>query len=352
MSLKDPEDTPRIRSSHGTIIKIDVRIHIIFTSRCTMARHPYIPPHVFFRYLSESDKLDIDCKDISYLRLVCKEFSTEATNASVIENCIKSKFPELYSTSPGLTDDLLTSDFNFIELERILQNMKHMRGRMYGEKYGHYFKQRLIRECANQDERVEPTLNVFHALAKYSVHLMTQQTCAPTDLEKYVCYWVSDYMYSVCRKNMETLPCNRTIMDFISLEDTRRFLRNSTSCSLFKLYEVLLASLHPHLHHMYLATHIVISNMDAFNTTLHCWITALNSVTGNDTRTFVIIHIFAYINTALESLERQLFQGNILNIFLTKAQSFITYVNNQTESDTLSAKLMTVCNKTISLILS
>lgn len=188
---------------------------------------------------SNMEKFPFSLKELNNLRKVNKNYNNAIKNFKYIEESFKIQFNDLITKSLTLDYDIISllknSDINFVEFEKIINNMHSICNRKYREKYGYLLEQKLINKYKFDDNNIQSTLNVYKCLFNYSIHLMTQQKYAPTLLTKYVLLWISDYVRYIYIKKNPNKSCNIALCKLFNDNDFI-YLKNF---DIYKFYELI-----------------------------------------------------------------------------------------------------------------
>ena len=139
------------------------------------------------------------CKETSLIKRVSKEFHQFTMHPFFKINVLRALCRD-YGLPLGLIPMLFNSYLNLVELERILGVWKQLRTRKYGEKYGHLLRNSLAHVDEYHEEKTHNTLLIYKQLMILALHEIQLQTRAPTELDKYVLMWTSDFLKQVFEK--------------------------------------------------------------------------------------------------------------------------------------------------------
>lgn len=139
------------------------------------------------------------CKDTTLIKRVSKEFHEFTLHPLFMRNVLKALCVN-HGLPSGLVPMLFNSYLNVVEVERILGVWKHLRTRKYGEKYGHLLQNSLAYVDDYHEEKTHNTLLVYKHLMIVALQEIQLQTIAPTELDKYVLMWTSDFLKQVFEK--------------------------------------------------------------------------------------------------------------------------------------------------------
>lgn len=171
-----------------------------------MQNLPYIPIEVLTSSLATCEIMTF--KDHSVLRMLNKESQTliNIHTNKIIQTCFKNKHLIMYNSVDNFVDTLKHSYFKYIELERVLDNLKIVQHRKRRDKYAHLLKQSLIYDIDDGLDlsRVQNTLDIFKGLQRYTATTLNHQPYAPTDLNRRVILWATDFIILALRKTSES----------------------------------------------------------------------------------------------------------------------------------------------------
>jgi hypothetical protein len=178
----------------------------------------HFPFYVVFNNALEPFPFDI--ADITQIRQVNREFLHLISDKNIIHIALRNNLPSLVACADTLgidcfEDKILESDFNFLELSRIICVWVGLRERRFGEKYGFLLKQNMVRPQTSRN-LIQNTLQVFRCLLHLSFLETNNQRHAPTDLPKYVMYWLSDYLHKVFVLVNPGYKCNVSYSDIVN----------------------------------------------------------------------------------------------------------------------------------------
>jgi hypothetical protein len=139
------------------------------------------------------------CKETTLIKRVSKEFHEFTLHPLFMRNVLKALCVN-HGLPLGLIPMFFNSYLNVVELERILEVWKHLRTRKYGEKYGHLLQNSLVHVDEYHEEKTHNTLLIFKHLMIAALKETQLQTRAPTELDKYVLMWTSDFVKQVFEK--------------------------------------------------------------------------------------------------------------------------------------------------------
>lgn len=163
---------------------------------------PYIPFEVIFHSIANGSDLDII--DFSSLRKTTKELSSlnGFYTETVLGSVFQSKYSQFYNNIPNFSSTLKNSYVNFVELERILVNMKIVQHRKIRDKYAYLLKQKIVHTIDDglKTDKAQNTLDIFRGLQLYVAQHMCHQPYAPTDLNGRTVLWTTDFIVSVLQK--------------------------------------------------------------------------------------------------------------------------------------------------------
>lgn len=163
---------------------------------------PYIPFEVLFHSIANGSELCI--KDFAALRTAAKELNAlnEFYTETILDSVFHSQYPQLYDSIPNYASTLKNSYVNFVELEHILGNMRIVQNRKMCAKYAHLLKQKIVHSIDDGliSTKIDNTIEIFRGLQAYVAQHMSKQPYAPTDLNRRVMLWTTDFIVAVLQK--------------------------------------------------------------------------------------------------------------------------------------------------------
>lgn len=189
------------------------------------------------------DKSPFTITDIANIRIVNKEFKNEILDKNkFIKNAIKKQYPMFFHNTKDITDILLKSEFNLVQLEKLFDNWNILTMRHYGEKYGYRLKNTFLQSPFKTDDiTIENNIKIFKAMYKYAGYKMQMQLYAPTDICRYVSLWLSDYCSVVFAQKYPNVSLNGNHLINITNYDMKKLF--DSSLNIYKLFESLILTI-------------------------------------------------------------------------------------------------------------
>ncbi len=315
----------------------------------------FIPPTVFMCGLSTNKTNTL--YEISLLRLLNKEFRNEFNFNKY--NIVKSRlsiYTELFEISNKNNIDiinyLLNSDFNISEFDRLCNNMVYMNYRNYGVKYGLYFKHHLF--TYKHLDNIKNNITLFRIFYDYAGELMLQQQYAPTDIQKYVYLWLSDYMLLAINKTFQTI---HSIINLISADDFKLILSGCNyNFDIFQFYEILVRAF-SNIKQTEFVNTLDTTTFKEYGIIIQILIRIYDNVqiTNNkDILDFLFLQIMIFSRNSLLKIGKQHFPLEFLSSLFAKAQETIGIILINIQNNTANNNhhhLMTVCNEIINILI-
>jgi len=339
-------------------------VHVI--QRFKMQNYiPFIPSCVFISGLL--NKTNLYLYEFSLLRLVNKEFNKEFNfNKNNIIKVRLENYPELFEISKlnntDLLDELVNSDFNITEFDRICNNMHAMQYRNYGIKYGYLFRHKFFDKCDQiklhtDKNNIGNNINIFRIMFDYSRILTTKQQRAPTDIQKYTYLWLSDYMFNVINYKLGSNIIQHSILGLIGrglLEDM--LIQCNYNFNILDFYEILVISRNTNLHNKYLESNIKTHTYKEFCIILKIFIAIYDGYKyyTKDYLDFMFLHIILFVKNSLNEIGKIYFPQEFLASLHDKAHETIEIIEinkiNNTET-TIQLKIEDSCNEIINILI-
>lgn len=182
------------------------------------------------------DKTPFSISDIANIRIVNRDFKKEISNKNFLKNALKKQYPMFFHNTENITDILLNSEFNIVQLEKLFDNWNILTMRHYGEKYGYRLKNYFLKLPFKTDDiTIENNIKIFKAMYKYAEYKMRMQLYAPTDISKYVSLWLSDYCSVVFMQKYPYVILNGNHLVNMTNYNMKKLF--DSSLNIYKLFE-------------------------------------------------------------------------------------------------------------------
>lgn len=285
---------------------------------------PFIQPCVFMSGLvGLSSYSNMSLYDISKYRLINKDFNKEFiyNKYDIVNNRLTTQYPELLifasANNIDIVSYLIDSDFNIVEFDRICTNMCLMKTRNYRVKYGYLFKHHFFDRYTPHHnlDTINKNIKIFRLLYDYAGFLMKKQQRAPTDIQKYPCLWLSDYMQNFMTNKLERDISSYPIIDIIGIDYFKDILSTCMyDFNILNLYEILLQScLKDFKQNLVLS--LSSSTFKEFTLILNVFISVYDrykTTNDKDIIDYIFYHILGYLRNSLLSIGK----NNFADIFL------------------------------------
>jgi hypothetical protein len=291
------------------------------------------PLHVLFG--SICDGFPFSLKETASLKLVSKDFNKHASEHFVVKAALSKNLKQLvdvslaYDHTKDFTDVVINSDICLSELERMLHVWDQMTTRKYGEKYGSLFKQHLTKSDPSVD-RCMNTLYVLNCMYILGRSQMKTQRFAPTDLARYVIFWISDYVKRIFSKMHPTIPC---VIPFADLYKNAEYY--SPRMDVYNVYECVLHAFDRGDGYAKLATELVTHDVSAFQNSLSMWLhiySAIGTYNNIDVQDKIILYIMTFIYNSFHRIRIEDVPIGLAHVIKNKAFDLIHSIQNDTES--------------------
>lgn len=263
----------------------------------------------------------ISLNDLNNLRKVNREYYLELKNPSYRFDVLKNEFPLLYNLDDSLNDLLRNSHIDILEFSRILKVWSDLCDRKYGEKYGYLLNQRLIQNFDLDQNKINNTIEIFKLMNNYGSYLMTQQKRAPTNLNRYIMYWISDYLGILIHRKYPNLLFHLRLMD---LENLYNMLYNLPNKNIFDFYESICIVLDSN-NMDYYPSDLKSEDINNYMIGFYCWLELYNYSISNNLIEFSfrsLIGLFAYTLNSTSILD--IMDIHIKNFIKNTALNLIT----------------------------
>lgn len=266
------------------------------------------------------------CKETTQIKRVSKEFHEFTLHPLFRRNVLKALCVN-YGLPSGIVPMLFNSYLNVVKLERILGVWKQLRTRKWGEKYGHLLQNSLDHVDEYNEEKTHNTLSIYKHLMIVALHEIQLQTRAPTELDKYVLMWTSDFLKQVFEKKHGLTAVG--LVDIGCLEVIEACFKYQID--LYQFYELIMFSNFVEISPttIYAAKHIV-----EFKQHMFLWLTVYKGLNGCG-KTFCIVKwcafLMEYIYATLTLLGVEQIPDDMLMAISTKAQHFASLTEESDE---------------------
>ena len=267
------------------------------------------------------------CKETSLIKSVSKEFHQFTLHPLFRINVLKALCVK-HGLPFGLIPILFNSYLNLVEFERILEVWNHLRTRKYGEKYGHLLRNSLSRVDEYHEKKTHNTLLVYKQLMILALQEIQLQTRAPTELDKYVLMWTSDFLKQVFEKKHGITTIG--LVDIGCLEVIE--LSFKYQVDLFLFYELIVfTNFVDHDHKTICAAKHVIE----FNQHMFLWLTVYKGLHGCEKPVVKwCVFLMEYIFNTFSMIGTEQIPDDLITTIIAKARHF---ASSEGESDEINA---------------
>lgn len=183
------------------------------------------------------DNMPFEISDLMNLRLVNREMKTEIDRDKMhVMRVLRKQLLMPIECIMALTN----SDFSYPEVDNIITTWKNLCNRKYGEKYGMLLKRSIIKECSKDPIIIKNNYYVFFFLYNHALYWKTRQQYAPTDIVRYIMYWISDYTYFIY--NLLGKECNHHLSDILNKDFHDLMSSKRTILFWYDIFAILLRS--------------------------------------------------------------------------------------------------------------
>lgn len=310
------------------------------------------PLYVLFENLCHDFPFTL--KEMFRLKLVSKDFRKQLSEPFVSKTAISKNLSELVTTSSGYAKDkdfidiVVNSDICLIELERMLRVWDQMKTRKYGEKYGFLFKHHLIKKRNPSIETSINTLYVLNCMYILACTFMKSQQHAPTDLARYVIFWISDYLKHTLKAKHPHIPWDAVISFADLYKNSKDYIPTMDAA---KLYECVAYAFCHENTYVHLASGLLAKDVDSFQKCLAMWMhiyNALQIYNNPSIQDKIVYFIMSYIYNSLHHIQIETLPITLAHVIKNKTSDLFHSISEDTD-DNVRKNLRDVCTSLLAM---